>query len=547
MRKRLLSLVTALVLACSLVPSVALAGEGGGTPVPITIEIGENGAPAGTSGTGWTYENDMLTLEAGYVFTLAGHAFGVSEESSISNEGVIADGTLSARVYNYGIIEGGTFHESVYNERSEAGAGTIAGGTFTDYVNNARTGTISGGTFNDGGNNNSVDSSGTITGGTFNVGVNNGGTIEGTGTFNASVQNQRGGGIILSGTFGGEISYNHNIIRGGTFSGALSNDGTIEGGTFSGAVTTTEGGIIEGGTFTRSSSVASNDDGTIAGGTFEGSVTNGDPDWNGAVIIGGTFKSTVTNYDVIEDGVFSSVVINEESGTIGGSTFVRSSIVKNKGAIVGGTFDGTVQNEQTGSIADSQSTSPILNGKVTNYGAIGGGFFALPIICEGGTVSASTFPVHTALTGLSIAETANAELVASFEKDSEETNCFMLKAAEGYQLPDAIAVRLGSADAPELAAGTDYTYDAATGAVAIKKGAASGPLLLTASGVPVVAPAPEPAPPTPDSRPPTSDAKLLAATGDSAIPTVVAGIALLAAGALAASAAARRNRRTHRR
>ena len=79
---------------------------------------------------------------------------------------------------------------------------------------------------------------------------NNGGTIEGTGTFNASVQNQRGGGIILSGTFGGEISYNHNIIRGGTFSGALSNDGTIEGGTFSGAVTTTEGGIIEGGTFT---------------------------------------------------------------------------------------------------------------------------------------------------------------------------------------------------------------------------------------------------------------------------------------------------------
>ena len=47
-----------------------------------------------------------------------------------------------------GIIEGGTFHESVYNERSEAGAGTIAGGTFTDYVNNARTGTISGGTFN---------------------------------------------------------------------------------------------------------------------------------------------------------------------------------------------------------------------------------------------------------------------------------------------------------------------------------------------------------------------------------------------------------------
>ena len=216
----------------------------------------------------------------------------------------------------------------------------------------------------------------------------------------------------------------------------------------------------------------------------------------------------MTNYDAIEDGAFSFRVTNKEIGTISGGTFLSD---------------------------------------VTNRGAIGGGFFALPIICEGGTVSASTFPVHTALTGLSIAETANAELVASFEKDSEEINCFMLKAAEEYQLPDAIAVSLGSADGPKLAAGTDYTYDAATGAVAIKKGAASGPLLLTASGVPVVAPAPEPAPPTPDSRPPTSDAKLLAATGDSAIPTVVAGIALLAAGALAASAAARRNRRASRR
>ena len=449
------------------------------------------------SGDGWTYENDKLTLQAGYAFTLEGGTEG---------------NTLNARVDNFGIIKDGKFNGSVFNGSDEGeGAGIIAGGTFSNYVYNYEGSVISGGAFNDG-NNNSVNNSGTITGGEFNIDINNSGTIE-NGTFNSGVQNYSDG-TILGGTFNGENSFNYGVISDGAFNSEMTNNfGEIRGGAFYKAVDSSDAGTISGGTFTRTSSVLSYYGGTISGGTFEGSVSNCDadfnPEYNRATITGGTFKGAVTNYDTIEDGAFSSVVTNEENGTITGGTFLSD---------------------------------------VTNRGAIEGGFFALPIITgEGGTVSASTFPVHTALTGLSIAEIANAELVASFEKDSEKTNCFMLKAAEGYQLPDAIAVSLGSADGPELAAGTDYTYDAATGAVAIKKGAASGPLLLTASGVPVVAPAPEPAPPTPDSRPPTSDAKLLAATGDSAIPTVVAGIALLAAGALAASAAARRNRRTHRR
>ncbi len=489
MRKRLLAMVTALILACSLAPGIALADPG--DPIPVTIEVGANGVPVDASGDGWTYENDKLTLQAGYAFTL---------------EGGTEDNTLNARVDNFGIIKDGKFNGSVFNGSDEGeGAGIIAGGTFSDYVYNYEGSVISSGTFSDG-NNNSVNNSGTITGGEFNVSVDSSGTIEGEGVFNAYVQN---------GNTQFEPDQNKScIISGGTFSANIDNFGTIEGGSFSGEILSR--GIIAGGMFSSTSSVTSNDEstttggGTISNGTFKGLVTNGDsdPDYNAAAITGGTFEGTVTNYDAIEDGAFSFRVTNKEIGTISGGTFLSD---------------------------------------VTNRGAIEGGFFALPIICEGGTVSASTFPVHTALTGLSIAETANAELVASFEKDSEETNCFMLKAAEGYQLPDAIAVSLGSADGPELAAGTDYTYDAATGAVAIKKGAASGPLLLTASGVPVVAPAPEPAPPTPDFRPPTSDAKLLAATGDSAIPTVVAGIALLAAGALAASAAARRNRRASRR
>ena len=102
MRKRLLSSVAALVLACSLVPSVALAGEGDETTIPVTIEIGAGGAPAGTSGDGWTYENDVLVLETGYAFTFAGGTFDASGEDRVWNSGIIVDGTFVDESKGYG-------------------------------------------------------------------------------------------------------------------------------------------------------------------------------------------------------------------------------------------------------------------------------------------------------------------------------------------------------------------------------------------------------------------------------------------------------------
>lgn len=110
MRKRLLSSVAALVLACSLVPSVALAGEGDETTIPVTIEIGAGGAPAGTSGDGWTYENDVLVLEAGYAFTFAGGTFDASGEDRVWNSGIIVDGTFVDESKGYG--------SAVRNERA---------------------------------------------------------------------------------------------------------------------------------------------------------------------------------------------------------------------------------------------------------------------------------------------------------------------------------------------------------------------------------------------------------------------------------------------
>ena len=486
MRKRLLALALLTTLACALAPSVTFADERGATPTPVTIEVGDDGAPVSTSGDGWTYDNGELVLEAGYAFAFTGHAFDVSGENRIWNSGIIVDGifvngskgngstvhneaggviqggTFNMPVNNYGTIEGGTFHESAHNH------GKIAGGTFDDYVTNSEGAVVSGGVFEDGGNNNSVDNSGTIGGGEFNIGVNNSGAIEGRGVFNAYVQN----GNARFGTDKNKSC----TISGGTFnSEEMDNFGTIEGGTFNGEILSR--GIIAGGTFSSTSTVASNDEDTTDG---------------GGTISGGTFAGAVTNYD----------------------------------AIAGGTFLGDV----------------------SNRGVIEGGFFARPIIIgEGGTVSSCTFPVNASLAGLSLAGTGAEQPVATYEKDGEESNCLTLTADTGYTLPSSVSVRLGSADGRELVSGTDYTYNDATGVVAVKKGAVAGPLFLAASGVPAIAPAPEPTPPTPGSQPSSSSAKLLAATGDSVQPTVVAGIVLSAAGTLAASAIACRKRRASRR
>ena len=139
-----------------------------------------------------------------------------------------------------------------------------------------------------------------------------------------------------------------------------------------------------------------------------------------------------------------------------------------------------------------------------------------------------------------------------YQKDSQESNRFTLAADTGYTLPASVSVRLGSADGQELTAGADYTYDAATGVVAIKKSAVTGPLYLAASGVPVVVP-PTPAPTNPENPAapaplpePPSNAKALASTGDSLLPSIVLSITLIA-GATAACAAVRRRKRSHQR
>lgn len=570
MGKRLLAMVTALVLACSLVPSVAFADEGGGTPIPVTIQIGENGAPVGTSGTGWTYENNKLILQAGYAFTLTDRAFDASGKNQVWNSGIIVDGIFAngskgsgfaVRNETGGVIQGGTFNARVGN------AGTIQGGTFGSNPNDPNGpyvstsgGTITGGTFNC-----LVMGfrSGSIEGGTFNGPVNPLGVNIKNGTFNGEVHNgdnKNPGGTISGGEFNARVD-NYGTIMGGTFHESAHNYRTIAGGTFDDYVTNSENAVVSGGVFEDGGNNSVDNSGTIGGGTFNVDVNN-----SGAIEGAGTFNAYVQNgnarFDadrnkscIISGGTFNSEEM-DNFGTIEGGTF--SGVLSNNGTISGGMFRGQVENDEgvikNGLDAAGDPVIPCFSNPVTNGtgGSIEGGLFEQGINVQGGTTTSCTFPVSASLTGLSLAETGAEQLVATYQKDSQESNHFTLAADTGYTLPTSVSVRLGSADGQELVAGTDYTYDAATGVVAIKKGAVTGPLYLAASGVPVVVP-PTPAPTNPENPAapaplpePPSNAKALASTGDSLLPSIVLSVAL-AAGATAACAAARRRKRSHQR
>lgn len=396
------------------------------------------------------------------------------------------------------------------------------------------------------------------------------------------------------------ITYNNGVIVGGVFSGSVFNGdenhtgATIAGGTFNDYVYNYEGGIVSGGVFNDGSnnnsvtnygtirggvfniSVDSSgaiEDGTLNGGgqnyadgTVSGGMFGGEAFFNQGTISGGAFNSDTTyNFGEIRNGTFGKTV-ESDGGTISGGTFASTGSVLSYygGIIAGGTFDGPVSNCDSDFDPEynrATITGGTFTGTVTNYDTIEGGFFALPVVDAGGTMSAGAFPITATLTGLSIAEAEDAELVATYEKDSDEGNRLTLVADEGYTPPDAISVRCGTADGPELVAGVDYAYDAASGVVTIKKGSVAGPLFVVATGIPAVEPPipPEPTPPTPDPDPtptplpaptPTdaaapaapSSATALAATGDGALPRAALGTVLLAGGALALCVANRRKR-----
>lgn len=227
-------------------------------------------------------------------------------------------------------------------------------------------------------------------GGTFTV---NGGNIVGctaSGTFQA-----RGGGVFVAekGTFtmsGGSIA-GCTTVGGYSYGGGIYNEGTM---TLSGtaeirdchAKDSDEGDAAYGGGISdsgRASQISGNV--RITGCTAGGGKTDAMSMYTGSVISGGTFDGSVQNTGTISGGTFNGRVVNSKMITDG---IFNGEVVNDYGTISGGTFNGVVTNYST-------ITEGAISGITVTYKA-NGGIYATQIVPSG---SAAIKPADLAKPG----------------------------------------------------------------------------------------------------------------------------------------------------
>mgnify|MGYP000009152813 CR=1 FL=1 len=419
MKKRILSLILALSMVLSVLPLGAFA-EGSTQD----LVMGANGLPDcsnGTSGNGWSYDNNTQTLtltshSGTYDFSSThpqGKTPGTSTTTPVAcaiviSSGVeITGGTFAGSVTNWSTISGGTFQ----NTCSVTNHGTIKDGTFAGEVTN-NDGTIYGGIFAG-----SVENKWKIYGGVFNgktgldgvtdlhsITVASGAKIEKVNgvsadwnpyvvvtqwttatakevTITADTEIFSLNGRLLG--EGDRVNGNKNTVQftmpdenvvlgtgdlvmaGGYPVG--SNNGTAD---------------CEGKGWTYSKKDASNPKGklTLKSGTFDFNSTYPQNTSKGAgaepvacavetqlrvEITGGTFAGEVINEGTIKNGIFAGRVTS--NGTImDNGTFNEE--VTNSGYIKDGTFNGKVTNSNT-------IENGTFAGSVTNEGTIKNGSF----------------------------------------------------------------------------------------------------------------------------------------------------------------------------
>ena len=188
-----------------------------GTAESFTIQLNAEGYPADSGdGTHWNYSADSGCWLYNGVFALQ-----PSSEPT-------AEGALKARSFHIG-------------DKAELVRGTVGGYTYNN-------GTISGGTFQE--------------------------TVE---NWNSYVDDESIPGVILDGTFQGDV-YNYANISGGIFQENVGNYKTISGGTFEEAVevyaSSGNEATIEGGTFEKGMKLKNDDASiTISNGLFKGEVS----------------------------------------------------------------------------------------------------------------------------------------------------------------------------------------------------------------------------------------------------------------------------------
>lgn len=272
-----------------------------GTADSITIQLNAEGEPAGYGdGEHWNYSADSGCWLYNGVFAL--------QPSSEAE----AESALKARSFHIG-------------DKAELVRGTVGGYTYNN-------GTISGGTFQE--------------------------TVE---NWNSYVDDESIPGVILDGTFQGDV-YNYANISGGIFQKNVGNYKTISGGTFQGESYNFRG-TISNGTF---QGILRNDSGTISGGTFENTVEVSAASGTDATIKGGTFEKRVTlkrsdTPITISNGLFNGEVVAEEC-------YAPLSIT-------GGLFTNAV---------DVSSTDP------SKLSITGGYFVNEPIVPEGSNIAFTT-------------------------------------------------------------------------------------------------------------------------------------------------------------
>lgn len=387
-----------------------------------------NGYPIGTSGNGWSYDNNTKTL------TLTDGTFDFNfTYPQNPNKGPGAEPVACAVVTQSGAeITGGTFAGEVTNND------TINNGTFAA--------------------NKEVKNYGTINNGTFNGEVTNHGNIK-DGTFEGTVKNWTG--TISGGTFKETVINSNGEITGGTFAGSVTNTYVIYGGVFNGNATLTN--------VTGLHSI------TVASGAKIKEVNGMSADWDPYVVVteNATTNEVIITADTeifslngkpIGDGNCNSsygsdktivtftmpddnVVLNEEinygdfvmkdgypEASNGGKTpcwgngweydssgililkygtydfssthpqnisagtqfapAVQCAIyIQPSAEITGGTFSATVKNHIGGTIF-----SGTFDGTVENKGTITGGIFAAGLSKNSGNVTGGVFNGNTALT-----------------------------------------------------------------------------------------------------------------------------------------------------
>ena len=226
-------------------------------------------------------------------------------------------------------------------------------------------------------------------GGTFTV---NGGNIVGC-TASATFQ-ARGGGVFVAekGTFtmsGGSIA-GCTTVGGYSYGGGIYNEGTVN---LSGTAEIRDchakdsdgdaaygGGISDNGeAFQISGNVR------ITGCTASGGGTDAVSMDTGSVISGGTFDGSVQNTGTISGGTFNGRVVN--SNMITNGTF-NGEVVNDYGTITGGTFNGVVTNYST-------ITEGAISGITVTY-QVNGAHYATQIVPSGSTAIKPVDPINSA-------------------------------------------------------------------------------------------------------------------------------------------------------